>query len=133
MDTSTGRVSPPQQRMQLRLSAEEMFKQVASQYRGNNFAVSVTVVYATAMAALNGSTMTPQQTRELVFAVNDSLGQHPQFAQLAPLQKQNESDWLIFQSLVISLLSDMGQRDPQARQQAVQLARAVLKQLNVAA
>jgi hypothetical protein len=85
------------------------------------------------MAALNGTAMSPQQTRELVFAVNDTFGLHPQFAQLSASQKQNESDWLLFQSLVITVLSEMGQRDPQARRQAVQLARAVLKQLNVAA
>jgi hypothetical protein len=91
----------------------------------------VTVAYATAMAALNGTAMNAQQTREVVFAVNDTLGLHPLFAQISALQKQNESDWLLFQSLVISLLSEMGQRDPQARQQAVQLARVVLKQLNV--
>ncbi len=37
---------------------------------------------------------------------------------------------LIFQGLIISVLRDLGQRDPQARQQATELARAVLKQLN---
>ena len=123
----------PQQRAQLRQGTEEMFKLVASQYRNNNFAVSVTVAYATAMATLNGTAMSAQQTRELVFAVNDTLAPHPQFAQMSALQKQNESDWLLFQSLIITLLSEMGQRDPQARQQAMQLARAVLRQLNVAA
>jgi hypothetical protein len=128
-----GMALTPLQRTQLRQSAEEMLRRVASQYRGNNLAVSVTVAYATAMAALNGTAMSPQQTRELVFAVNDTFGLHPQFAQLSASQKQNESDWLLFQSLVITVLSEMGQRDPQARRQAVQLARAVLKQLNVAA
>jgi hypothetical protein len=76
--------------------------------------------------------MSAQQTRELVFTVNDTLGRHPMFAQMSALQKQNESDLLIFQSLVITVLSEKGQRDPQAREHAKQLARAVLKQLNVA-
>jgi hypothetical protein len=128
-----GMAITPQQRIQLRQAADAMFNRVASQYRGNNLAVSVTVAYAAAMAALNGSMMTAQQTRDLAFAVNDTLGRHPQFAQMSALQKQNESDRLLFQSLVVSLLSEMGQRDPQARQQAMQFARALLKQLNVAA
>jgi hypothetical protein len=128
-----GMAITPQQRIQLRQAADVMFNRVASQYRGNNLAVSVTVAYTTAMAALNGSAMTAHQTRDIAFAVNDAIARHPQFVQMSALQKQNESDRLIFQSLVISLLSEMGQRDPQARQQAVQYARAVLKQLNVAA
>jgi hypothetical protein len=37
---------------------------------------------------------------------------------------------LIFQSVIISVLRDMGTRDPHARQQSMELARAVLKQLN---
>ena len=123
----------PHQRVQLRQGAENMFNWVASQYRGNNLAVSVTVAYGTAMAALNGTAMSAPQTHELIFSVNDTLARHPQFAQMSALQKQNESDWLLFQSLVISMLSEMGQRDPQAKQQATQLARALLKQLNVAA
>jgi len=123
----------PQQRVQLHQGAQEMLKWVASNYRGNNVAVSIAVAYATAMGTLNGVQMNPQQTRELAAVVNDMLGPLPQFAQMTPLQKQNEYDWLIFQSLIIRVLSEMGQRDPQARLQAIQLARVVLRQLNVSA
>jgi hypothetical protein len=74
--------------------------------------------------------MNPQQTREFVLGVNDKLARNPKFALLSLVEKQNDSDGLIFQSLIISVLRDMGEHDPQARQQAMELARAVLKQFN---
>jgi hypothetical protein len=120
----------PEQRVQLRAGAEEMFKQVATRYRGNNVAVSVSVAYVTAMETLYGSEMNPQETREFVGGVNDKLAQNPKFALMSPLEKQNDSDGLIFQSLIISMLRDMGEHDPQARHQAMELSRVVLKQLN---
>jgi hypothetical protein len=119
----------PEQRQQLRRGIEAMFQRVASQYRGNNMAVSVAVAYSTAIYTLNGVQMSPQDTRELVFGINDRLAQEPQFAQMAAREKQNNSDSLIFQSAMISMLRDIGQRDPQARQQAVELSRAVLGKL----
>jgi hypothetical protein len=120
----------PEQRLQLRNGVEEMFRRVAARYRGNNVAVSVAVAYSTAMLALNGVDMNDQQTRELVFSVNDKLARNPRFAAMSPVEKQNDSDGLIFQSVIISVLRDMGTRDPQARQQSMELARVVLKQLN---
>jgi hypothetical protein len=120
----------PEQRLQLRNGVEEMFRRVAARYRGNNLAVSVAVAYSTATLALNGFDMDPQQTRELVFSVNDKLARNPRFAAMSPAEKQNDSDGLIFQSVIISVLRDMGSRDPRARQQSMELARVVLKQLN---
>jgi hypothetical protein len=120
----------PEQRQLLRNGVDEMFRRVAARYRGNNVAVSVAVAYSTAMLALNGSDMNDQQTRELVFNVNDKLARNPRFATLSPVQKQNDSDGLIFQSVIISVLREMGARDPQAKQQSMALARVVLKQLN---
>ena len=120
----------PDQRAQMRNSAEEMFRRVATQYRANNLAVSVTVAYAAASLTLNGTDMNAQQTREFVFNVNDQLARHPRFASMTALEKQTESDRLIFQTFAIAVLRDLGTRDPQARQQATELARTVMKQLN---
>jgi hypothetical protein len=125
-----GMALTPEQRTQLRNGAEEMFRRVAATYRGNNVAVSVTVAYSAAMLTLNGAEMNAQQTREFVFGVNDRLASNPRFASMTPLEKQNESDRLIFQGFVIAVLRDVGTRDPQARQQATGLARAVMTQLN---
>lgn len=119
-----------EQRLQLRNGIETMFQRVASQYRGNNVAVSIAVAYSTAIYTLNGSQMNPQSTREFVFGVSDRLARDPRFAQMTPLEKQNNSDMLIFQSAMISALREMGTRDPQARQQAVELSRVVLGRLN---
>ena len=120
----------PEQRLQLRNGAEEMFRRVATQYRGNNLAVSVTMAYSAAQLTLSGTDMNAQQTREFVFNVNDQLARHPRFASMTPLQKQTESERLIFQTFVIAVLRDLGTRDPHARQQATELARTVLKQFN---
>jgi hypothetical protein len=120
----------PEQRVQLRNGAEEVFRRVATQYRGNNLAVSVTVAYAAAQLTLTGADMNAQQAREFVFGVNDQLARHPRFATMTALEKQNESDRLIFQTFVIAVLRDLGTRDPQARQQAAELARTVMKQFN---
>jgi len=125
-----GMALTPEQSMQLRNGAEEMFRRVAATYRGNNVAVSVTMAYSAAMLTLNGAEMNAQQTREFVFGVNDRLARNPRFASMTPLEKQNESDRLIFQGFVIAVLRDVGTRDPQARQQATGLARAVMTQLN---
>jgi hypothetical protein len=107
-----------------------LFRRVAATYRGNNVAVSVTVAYSAAMLTLNGAEMNAQQTREFVFGVNDKLARNPRFASMTPLEKQNESDRLIFQGFVIAVLRDVGARDPHARQQATELARTVMTQLN---
>ena len=96
----------------------------------SDVAVSVTVAYVLATETLTGSEMNAQQTREFVFGVNDTLARNPRFASMSPVEKQNQAEGLIFQGLIISVLSDLGRRDPQARQQATELARAVLKQLN---
>ena len=125
-----GMAVTPEQRAQLRKGAEELFRRVAARYRGNNLAVSATVAYAAAVLALNGTELNDQQMRDFVLAVNDEFARHPQFAALTPLQKQDESDRLIFQSFVIEVLRELGMRDPHAKQQATELARAVLKQFN---
>jgi hypothetical protein len=119
-----GMALTPEQRTQLRNGAEEMFRRVAATYRGNNVAVSVTVAYS------NGSEMNPQQTREFVFGVNDRLARNPRFASMTPLEKQNESDRLIFQGFVVAVLRDLGTRDPHAKAQAMELARSMMKQFN---
>ena len=120
----------PEQRVQMRTGAEEMFRRIATQYRGNNLAVSVTVAYAAALLTLNGTDMNSQQTREFVFNINDQLVRHPRFASMTSLEKQTESDRLIFQTFAIAVLRDLGTRNPQAREQATELARTVMKQFN---
>ena len=127
-----GMALTPEQRLQIRQGAEELFRRVATQFRGNNLAVAVTIAYAQALLTLNGTDMNAQQTREFAFGVNDRLARHPRFATMTPLEKQNESERLIFQSFVVAVLRDLGTRDPQARQQANELARAMLKQFNAA-
>jgi hypothetical protein len=119
-----------EQRTQFRNGAEELFRRIAVQYRGNNLAVSVTLAYAAATLALGGADMNAQQTREFVFGVNDNLGRNPRFASMTALEKQNESERLVFQTFVVAVLRDLGTRDPQARQQATELARAMMKQFN---
>jgi hypothetical protein len=120
----------PEQRLQLRNGVEEMFRRVAARYRGNNVAISVAVAYATATLVASGTDISDAQTRELVFTINDQLARNRRFAAMSPAQKQNVSDGLIYQSVIISLLHEMGARDPQARRQSIELARVVLKQLN---
>ena len=118
-----------EQRRQLRDAAELMFNRVATEYRGNNLAVSVMVAYSTALLTLNGAQLNAQQTREFAFSVNDNLAQRPQFALMSSTERQNQSDSLIFQAVMIAVLRDMGRRDPQARQQAIELSRVVLQSL----
>ena len=91
---------------------------------------AVAVAYATATLVASGADMNDWQIQELVFTINDTLARNPRFAAMSAMQKQNDADGLIFQSVVISVLREMGARDPQARQQSMELARVVLKQLN---
>ena len=96
----------PQQRQQLRDAIELMFTRVATQYRGNNVAVSVAVAYATALSTLNGTQLNAQQSREFIFDVNDKLARGPQFAQMSAIEKQNRSDSLNFQAAMITVLRE---------------------------
>ncbi len=125
----TGMPIAPEQRRQLRDAIELMFNRVATQYRGNNLAVSVAVAYSTALLTLNGAQINAQQSREFIFDVNDKLARAPQFARMSSAEKQNRSDSLIFQAVMITVLREMGQRDQQARQQAIELSRVVLQSL----
>lgn len=122
---------PPVQRAVMRNVVNDTFNQVAVKFRANNLAVSMAVAYSTAAAAVNGLPPGPEQTRELVLNVNDSLVQGSQFARMSAVEKQNASDFWIFETAMIRLLQDAGQRgDVQAAQQAVGLSRLVLQKLN---
>lgn len=125
-----GMAIAPEQRRQLRDAIEVLFGRVARQYRGNNVAVSVAVAYSTALLTLNGTDLNAQQSREFIFSVNDKLARLPQFAQMSPSEKQNRSDSLVFQAAMITVLRELGQRDPQAHQQAVELSRVVMQSLS---
>src|SRR5450432_1320610 len=70
----------PEERRQVHDAVDDTFRRIASQYRGNNLAVSVGGAYATSMATLNGLQMTQQQGVELIHSVNDQLAQRPLFA-----------------------------------------------------
>jgi hypothetical protein len=118
----------PEQRKQVRDGVEKTFRHIATQYRGNNFAVSVAAAYTTSMITLNGIQMTPQQTLEFIYGMNDQLALNPQYVLLSAQQKQDESDKFIFQAAMISALQDLGRKDPEARQQSQELSRVVLRQ-----
>ena len=116
-------------RVNLRNAVESMFTRVATDYRRNNLAVSMALAYSTALNTVNGTQMNPQQTRDFVFGVNDMVAQAQQFALMTPMEKQNNSDSLIFQTAMILMLRELGQRDPAARLQAIELSRLVLQHL----
>jgi len=119
----------PDDRQRLYNALDLAFYRAAHDYRPNNVSVSMVLAYSTALFTLNGSQMNPQQTREFVFGVNDTLARQPQFAMLSPIDRQISSDTWIFQIAMITMLRDLGQSDPQARQQAIELSRKVLQQL----
>jgi hypothetical protein len=87
------------------------------------------ILYSTARFTLDGRPTNREQDKETVFGINDQLARGPQFSQMSSLEKQHNSDSLIFQTALISVLRDMGQRDPTARRQAIELSRALVHQL----
>lgn len=120
----------PTDRAVLNNVVNRTFNDVAAEYRSNNLAVSMALAYSTAMATLNGLQPDLQQTRQLAYNVNDSLAQGFQFAQMSDIQKQNASDFWIFETAMIRVLRDAAQAgDPQAAQQAVGLSQLVLQKL----
>jgi hypothetical protein len=119
----------PEERRQVRSKVGVIFQRVAAGFRSNNLAVSVGVAYSTARFTLDGRPTNREQDKETVFGINDKLARGPLFPQMSSLEKQNNSDSLIFQAALISVLREMGQRDPQARQQAIELSRALVHQL----
>jgi hypothetical protein len=119
----------PDERQRLYHAIDFTFDRVAHDYRPNNVSVSMVLAYLTALFTLNGSQLNAQQTREFVFGVNDTLARQPQFAMMSPIDRQNSSDTWIFQTAMINMLRNRGQRDPEAREQAIELSRKVLQQL----
>jgi PDZ domain len=121
----------PEQRKQVHDGVDKTFRHIATQYRGNNLAVSLAAAYTTSMITLNNSLMTPQQIQEFIYGVNDQLAQNPQFALLSAQQKQDQSDKFIFQAAMIAALQDAGRTSPEAKQQSLDLSRVVLAQFGV--
>jgi hypothetical protein len=126
--TIDGMSITPEQRQQLHTQIDGSFRRVASQFRGNNLAVAVALAYAQSMTTLNGSQMNQQQSQELLYGINDQLAQSPLFAAMSAQQKQDESDRLIYQSTIISILRDSAAGNPEAGQQAQELSRVMLRQ-----
>jgi hypothetical protein len=119
----------PQQRQVLHGSVDEVFKQVANNFRGNNVAVAMAFTYATANGTITGTDPNEQQIREAILNVNDVLAQDQNFSRMTAVQKQTAADSLIFQSAMILVLRNMGQQDPGAKQKSIDLAHIVRKQL----
>ena len=121
---------PPTDRAALHNAVTRTFNDVAAQYRANNLAVSMALAYSTAMATMNGLQPDREQTRQLAYNVNDSVAQGFQFAQMSAVDKQNASDFWIFETAMIRVLRDAAQAgDLQAAQQAVGLSQMVLQKL----
>ncbi len=112
----------PEQRKQVHDGVDKTFRHIATQYRGNNLAVSVAAAYTTSMITLNGSLMPPQQILEFIYGVNDQLAQNPQFALLSAQEKQDQSDKFIFQAAMIAALQDAGRKSQEAKQQSLELS-----------
>jgi hypothetical protein len=119
----------PQQRQIIQNSVDQVFSQVAKNFRGNNLAVAMAFAYATANDTLTGVLSSPQQIGQAILNINDAIAQDPNFPQVPAAEKQNTADSLIFQSAMILLLRNMGQQDPQAKQQSIDLSHIVMKRL----
>ena len=117
----------PEQRQQLHAQVDEGFRH-ASQFRSNNLAVAVALAYAQSVTTLNGLQMNSQQSQELLYAINDQLARNPAFAAMSAQQKQNESDRLIYQSTIISILRDSAAAEPEAGLKAQEMSRVMLRQ-----
>jgi hypothetical protein len=118
----------PEQRQQLHAQVDEAFRRVAVQFRGNNLAFAVALAYGQSVTTLNGAQMNSQQSQELVYAINDQLAQSPALATMSAQQKQDESDRLIYQSVIISMLRDSAPANPEAGLQAQEMSRVMLRQ-----
>jgi len=118
-----------QQRQIMQKSVDAVFKAVAKDYRGNNLAAAMAFAYATANGAITGTSATTQQVRDAALSINDAIAQDPNFPRVSAAEKQNTTDSLIFQSAMIIVLQSLGQQDPGAKQQSVELARIVMKRL----
>lgn len=111
------------QRAALRGAFGEMSSRIAMQARPNNLAVAMAAAVCGAIYLSDG---TDADAGPYAVAFNDSLGSSPQIAAMSGDQKQNLSDALIFQLTVAKLLADLGQSDPQAKAESVELAHAML-------
>jgi hypothetical protein len=118
----------PAERQKVHEGVDAVFRHIASHYRANNLAVSVSAAYTTSLITLYGSQMNLQQIDEFIFGVNDQLAQSPQFALLSAQEKQDESDRLIFQAAMISALQEAGRTNPEAKRQSQELSLVVLRQ-----
>jgi hypothetical protein len=120
----------PRQRAQLRLEFADMSDRIASGMRPDNLAVAMSYDMCMATMAVDDR-VANDLTGDCyhLAAVNDRLGSSPQIAAMSDLQKQNLSDTLIFQGMMIQSLRLSGRFDPRAKIQSTQVAHTVLQQL----
>ena len=102
----------------------------SKKYRGNNLSVSICVAYLTALYMVNGTHWETPRTKEFILTVSDAIAQGPTFAQMSDVQKQNIADTWMLETTILNMLNTSGKAgDPQAAQQATQLARVMVRRI----
>jgi hypothetical protein len=119
---------PDDQRAILRQAFLEMSSRIAKASRPNNLAVAADAAISGAIY-LTDNRFTDADSDRYLVTLNDRLGSSPAIAQMSGFQKQNLADSLIFQLTVAKMLADVGQTDPQAKAQSIQLAQTMLMEL----
>jgi hypothetical protein len=117
-----------EQRAALRQAFGEMSSRIAKDVRPNNLAAALATAVCGAIYLIDNR-FTDADSERYYVTINDRLGAAPEIAALSPMQKQNLADAWILQITVAKLLADLGQSNPPARAQSVQVAQAMLLQL----
>lgn len=117
-----------EQRTALARAFMQMSGRIATAARPNNLAAAMSADICLAILTVDHR-FTDADSNRYLAAINDRLSSSPQFAAMSGAQKQTLADSLIFQTTMIEVLSELGQSDPQAKLQSIQLAHTVLQQL----
>ena len=117
--------------LSLHAAVNETFAHVARDIRPNNLAASMAYAICASLYAIRGVPASHDELVRYVQLANDSLASSPVFINMSAAQKQSNFDNLVFESTLILVLRNAGQRDPASARQAVDLARVLLQRLGV--
>jgi hypothetical protein len=117
------------ERKQFQKAIDETFGVVEKSLRKNNVATAFGLAIGTALEIVTGKESSEQADKELIAGINDELAAAPEFAKLAPKDKQTLNDTLVLTGALMIILHTAGQSDPAMKDASVSLAKAVLTQL----
>jgi uncharacterized protein DUF6683 len=120
-----------EQREALRALSNQFLTAFESEARKNNVANAMALLLAMSLQVLTGKEVSDAESKQMIVALNNTLGATPNFASMTPQDKQLVYETAIVMGGIIATLNIQGaqQNDFALQSQAREISRAVVKNL----